>query len=201
MSESWFPIWCSATNRPDPVNNLRRINHIERAIQDIEHRMANWQLFSKGIPMNGLSTTSRLRRSSGILRITVIACLLGLSYAALVQRSKILRSAPWGPSAIAALGFPINLDETEFRSVRARIDLGGSERTLVIEGEIVNLRNDTNSVSDIKLSLLDDSGRVTYSWIAPLPSKSLRPNERLTFRVNLASPPTENRRLKISFAV
>ena len=119
---------------------------------------------------------------------------------AVMKRDVIVRAAPPLAGAYAAIGLPVNLLGLQWRDVKTSVMVESSQRVLAVEGEIKNLREQTQNVPDIQISLRDDDGREVYRWTTPAPKANLGQNETIQFRARLASPPDSARALRVHFA-
>lgn len=129
------------------------------------------------------------------------ACVaLTLALASVMQRDAIVRAAPPLAGAYAAIGLPVNLKGLEWRDVKTRVVVEASQKVLAVEGEIKNLRDHSQSLPDIELSLRDEGGREVYAWKAPAPKAGLAQGETIQFRARLASPPEGAKAVRVNFA-
>lgn len=153
------------------------------------------------IPGESIASLAHASSRARPWRFWVLLALSGLVYTGFVQRLTLVKSVPQLASLFDVIGMPINVAEAEIRTVRAKVENIGLEQRLTIEGEILNLRKSANTLPDIKLSLIDASGGVIYTWVMPLPEKSLKPGGKLSFKTNLTSPPAGNRKVVVAFAI
>ena len=123
-----------------------------------------------------------------------------LALAAVMKRDVIVRAAPPLAGAYAAIGLPVNLLGLQWRDVKTHVMVESAQRVLAVEGEIKNLREHSQNVPDIQISLRDDDGREVYRWTTPAPKANLGQNETIQFRARLASPPDSARALRVHFA-
>jgi len=129
------------------------------------------------------------------------ACVaLALALASVMQRDVIVRAAPPLAGAYAAIGLPVNLKGLEWRDVKTRVVVEASQKVLAVEGEIKNLRDHSQSLPDIELSLRDEGGREVYAWKSPAPKAGLAQGETIQFRARLASPPEGAKAVRVNFA-
>lgn len=119
---------------------------------------------------------------------------------AVMKRDVIVRAAPPLAGAYAAIGLPVNLLGLQWRDVKTRVMVESSQRVLAVKGEIKNLREQSQNVPDIQISLRDDDGREVYRWTTPAPKSNLGQNETIQFRARLASPPESAKALRVHFA-
>ena len=125
---------------------------------------------------------------------------LALLALGLAKREEIVRVAPPLAGAYAMIGLPVNVQGLEWREVRTRLVMDASQKVLAVEGEIRNLRNRSQTLPDIQLSLRDSGGREIYAWKAPAPQADLGGGETIAFRARLASPPGAATTVRVLFA-
>ena len=118
----------------------------------------------------------------------------------LARREDIVRVAPSLAGAYAAIGLPVNIHGLEWREVRTSLVTDASQKVLAVEGEIRNLRSQSQTLPDIQLSLRDSNGREVYAWKTPAPKADLGGGESIPFRARLASPPGAATAVRVVFA-
>ena len=133
-------------------------------------------------------------------RFAAVIGAMALALAALAKREDLVRLAPPLAGAYAALGLPVNVQGLEWREVRTSLMTEASQKVLAVEGEIRNLRSQSQSLPDIQLSLRDNSGREVYVWKTPAPKADLGGGETIAFRARLASPPGSATAVRVVFA-
>ena len=133
-------------------------------------------------------------------RFAAVISAVALALVALAKREDIVRLAPPLAGAYAALGLPVNVQGLEWREVRTSLVTEASQKVLAVEGEIRNLRSQSQSLPDIQLSLRDTSGREVYVWKTPAPKADLGGGETIAFRARLASPPGSASAVRVVFA-
>jgi hypothetical protein len=131
--------------------------------------------------------------------MTILAIIFGAT-ALIAMRERIVRVLPPISTAYRALGMPVNLAGLELRDVHSRIVMDGARRVLVTEGEIVNIRRESNRVPAISLAIRGPNGLDRYSWTAPTPKSRLEAGETVAFRARLASPPDDGAEILVRFA-
>jgi len=129
----------------------------------------------------------------------VVATLLG-AMALIGLREKIVGISPRAAAPFAAVGLPVNLDGLALSAVRSRVAVEGPRKVLLVEGEIVNLRRDANSLPPLALSLRGVDGRDRYAWTTRAPKARLEPGERVAFHARLVSPPEDGAEMLVRFA-
>jgi hypothetical protein len=116
------------------------------------------------------------------------------------QRSAVVTAAPSTARLFAAVGLPVNTLGLTFAQVRPQTMQEEQGRFLVVEAQVRNTDDSQRRVPPIELRLIDQSGRVAYTWTADPPRSSLRPGESLLFRTRLATPPDDARTVEVRFA-
>lgn len=116
------------------------------------------------------------------------------------QRVQLVRMVPVLASIYRAVGLPVNIYQADFESIRATREGEARETRLVVEGQIRNLARGDNVVPDIQIALLDATGKIIFSWIAPLPENRIAPKGSLNFRTSLEAPPPGYHSLVLKFA-
>lgn len=135
--------------------------------------------------------------SYGLLASVALLLLLSVTLAA---RESVVRTWPPSARAFAALGLPVNLHGLEIRDVRTRIVQEPTQKVLTIDGQIKNLRDASQTLPELLLSLRDASGREVYAWKAPPPKSGLARGETIQFRARLAAPPEGANLVRVEFA-
>lgn len=140
------------------------------------------------------------RRPDRLPAIATIAAIIFGSMALIGMREKIVRILPPVATAYSAIGLPVNLAGLELRDLHSRIVMDGPRRILTIEGEIVNVRREANSVPPMALTVRAENGLSRYAWTAPAPKSRLEAGEKIAFRARLASPPPDGADVLVRFA-
>lgn len=130
---------------------------------------------------------------------TLLALIVGAT-ALIGARERIVRAFPLMSTAYRAIGLPVNFGGLELRAVQSRIVMDGQRRVLVTEGEIVNVRRESNPVPGVSLAIRGANGLDRYRWTAPAPKARLEPGEKVAFRARLASPPEDGAEVLVRFA-
>lgn len=130
---------------------------------------------------------------------TILAILLGAT-ALIAMRERIVRILPPSASVYGAIGLPVNLAGLELRGVRSQIVMDGPRKVLTVEGEIVNIRRETNRVPPVSLAIRGENGLDRYRWTASAAKSKLEPGEKIMFRARLASPPEDGADVLVRFA-
>ena len=133
-------------------------------------------------------------------RRVAAGAMLALALVSVMKRDVVVRVAPPLAGAFAAIGLPVNLLGLQWREVKTRVVMEPTQRVLAVEGEIKNLRDHTQALPEIQLSLRDDDGREVYTWTQPAPKADIDRGETIQFQARLASPPAGAKAVRVYFA-
>src|SRR5829696_2795961 len=125
-----------------------------------------------------------------------IAVLVGL----VTGRERIVRAAPAAALLYAAIKLPVNPVGLELAGVTSELVVSGSDKLLVVEGEILNVAKKDMDVPTLELSVRGPDGLPLYTWTSAAPRTTLAAAESARFRARLASPPAEGREVLVRFA-
>jgi predicted Zn finger-like uncharacterized protein len=141
------------------------------------------------------------RRIAAVPKAPLLALLIvGIAGGAVLGRERIVKGFPAAARLYAAAYLPVNPLGLDLKGVRSEIVLAGSDRLLVVEGEIVNLRPQELDLPPLLVSVRGAGGLTLYTWTSEPPRRTLPPGESARFRVRLASPPSEGREVLVRFA-
>jgi predicted Zn finger-like uncharacterized protein len=140
------------------------------------------------------------RRLAAVPKAPVLALvLLTLAGGAVLGRERIVRSFPAAGRLYAAAHLAVNPLGLDLKGVRSELVLADSDPLLVVEGEILNLRQTETDVPLLQVSVRGAGGPALYTWTNEPPRKTLAAGESARFRVRLASPPPEGREVVVRF--
>ncbi|WP_442753766.1 hypothetical protein ACNHKD_12245 [Methylocystis sp. JAN1] len=139
------------------------------------------------------------KRDRSPIFATIVAIIVGAT-ALIALRERIVRAFPPMSTAYRAMAMPVNLAGLELRDVHSRIVMDGARKVLVTEGEIVNIRRESNRVPSISLAIRGANGLDRYGWTVPTPKSRLEAGEKIAFRARLASPPEDGAEVLVRFA-
>ena len=128
------------------------------------------------------------RRSLPLAAAAALLIFIGLG-ASVVLRARMVAALPQTAQLFAAMGLPVNLRGLEIRNVGSTIVVEQGVPQLIVEGELVNIRNAETKLSRLRFSVRSDKGQEVYSWKAAVEKSALEVGEVLKFRRKLASPP------------
>lgn len=125
-----------------------------------------------------------------------LVLLLGLVW----QRQAAVRAAPQLASLFAAIGMPVNVQGLTLGGIDSGLIEDGSNRFLVVEGDVTNVAKGKTQVPPIQVAVRDEAGQTLYTWTTEPPRSTLEPAELMRFRARLASPPEKGRTVQVRFA-
>lgn len=145
------------------------------------------------------STTKGLReRAVALPAAAAVAGLALLGFAAW-QRNAVVRAAPQLASVFETVGLPVNVRGLSLGAIESGLIEDGSNRFLVVEGDVTNVTKSKARVPLIEVAVKDAAGATLYSWTTEPPRASLEPAELIRFRARLASPPESGRSVQVRF--
>lgn len=131
---------------------------------------------------------------------TALAILIVLAVpAAIALRKPIVRAAPESARVFAALGLPVNLVGLDLTDVSSGFTEEDAKRVLIVEGAIANPGAHPLAVPPIQVAVEGSAGELLYAWSTRPPRTDLGPAETARFRIRLASPPPQGRRVAVTF--
>jgi predicted Zn finger-like uncharacterized protein len=133
------------------------------------------------------------------LKLLVIVSALGLMGGAFALRERVVSLVPQSAAVFSAIGAPVNLRGIEIRDVKSRMLDENGVNILVIDGNLVNLRDAVLPIPRIRFAVLGDKGQELYVWSAQADRGNLRAGETLNFRRRLAAPPSDGRDVSVRF--
>lgn len=168
-----------------PAGGDRRLGKLQR---DFRQRQA---VLNRRLPF------ARLRRG---VRVAAVAMLLLLVGAGIAFRTEIVRQLPDLAGMYEALGLGVNVVGLEFREMTTLIALRGSDRVMQVDARIFSVAARPVPVPRVLVTVLDEAGEPLYEWSALAAATDLRPGEVASFTTQLASPPPNAARVRLSFA-
>ncbi|MGX5735964.1 zinc-ribbon domain-containing protein [Bosea thiooxidans] len=129
------------------------------------------------------------------------AALAGLALLGLLvwQRNTVVRMAPQLADVFALAGLPVNVRGLSLSAVESGLVEDGSNRFLVVEGDVTNITRHKTSVPPIEVAVNDAAGTTLYTWTTQPPRPTLEPAELVRFRARLASPPEKGQSVRVRF--
>ena len=133
---------------------------------------------------------------SGVGGIATVVVGVGLAFG---HRDRVVAAVPPLARAFAAVGAPVNIRGLDIRGVRASLVAENGQQTLVVEGNIVSLRQHPEKVPDLRFAVRRPDGRDGYVWTAAADASTIEPTATLHFRAKLVSPPKDGHDVLVRF--
>jgi predicted Zn finger-like uncharacterized protein len=119
----------------------------------------------------------------------------GLSF-----REAVVRIAPATARVFEAVGLSVNVRGLDFLDVAYQRQYENGVTVLAIEGKVVNITDETQSVPKLRFGLRDGLRQELYHWYMKVTKAPLPPGEAVPFTARLASPPAEAYAVEVRFA-
>jgi predicted Zn finger-like uncharacterized protein len=148
------------------------------------------------IPLAALAGRIAAVPKAPLLALLIVA----LAGGAVLGRERIVMAFPATGYLYAAAHLTVNPLGLGLKGVRSELVPNGSDQLLVVEGEILNLRQGPVEVPPLQVSVRGAGGLALYTWTNEPPRKTLAPGESARFRARLASPPPEGREVLVRFS-
>ena len=140
---------------------------------------------------------ARLRRAARISGALILCALIGLFYFGRVQ---LVERIPSLAGVYAGLGMGVNVVGLDFSNVTAQRALRDGKEMLIVSAQIIGLTADPVGVPPVVVTLLGPNGAAIYEWSVTPSVRDLMAGERSSFDTQLALPPGEAERMRLSFA-
>ncbi|WP_108460773.1 zinc-ribbon domain-containing protein [Devosia naphthalenivorans] len=139
---------------------------------------------------------ARLRRAVRVGLALLLCAIAGLAYFGRVQ---IVEQYPEMAGVYAAVGLGVNIAGLDFTDVTTQRTLRNGKDTLMVSAQIVGLNAAPSPVPPIVVTLLDGAAESIYAWSIAPAIADLMAGERATFDTQLAMPPGDARRVRLTF--
>ena len=126
--------------------------------------------------------------------------LIASAMTAVAERRPIVKAAPIAARIYAAMGLPVNLREMALENVGANLGAVDERKVLMVEGLLVNLRDEAAPAPNLRIAVRDANARELYVWTVRAPKSRLGANEETPFRARLATPPEGAKDVLVKFA-
>lgn len=136
------------------------------------------------------------RRIGGI---TLLGSAIALAALFVLFRDSLVKQSPDLASLYQLVGLEVNLRGLEFRNLRTFTEIEDGKRVLVVEGSIRNLKQDTNSVPAVRLSIRSADVQEIYAWTVEPRTQFLNGLDETRFRTILADPPEGASDIQVRF--
>lgn len=141
----------------------------------------------------------RSSQSGSRLRGFMLGVTLALLVAVLHFRTDIVRVVPSSAALYDLVGLTVNLRGLDFRDVTPRRIFEDGLPVLIIEGEVVNVRNVEVAVPALRIAVRGPSREELYAWTIEPRQSVVAAGESMSFRTRLAAPPAGSRDVKVRF--
>ena len=139
---------------------------------------------------------ARLRRAVRVGLALLLCAIAGLAYFGRVQ---IVEQYPEMAGVYAAVGLGVNIAGLDFTDVTTQRTLRNGKDPLMVSAQIVGLNAAPSPVPPIVVTLLDGAAESIYAWSIAPAIADLMAGERATFDTQLAMPPGDARRVRLTF--
>lgn len=140
----------------------------------------------------------RLMGISFIWFMTIAVLAIGALFA-FQNRQKIVESLPGTASIYKSLGINVKTVGLEFEDPTVRQMLVNGDNTLIIEGHIVNITDETRSIPLLELSIVTKDGDVVANWVIEPPQSTLEAEGRIPYTAEYPNPPVDGVTIKYRF--
>jgi predicted Zn finger-like uncharacterized protein len=149
-----------------------------------------------------IQTKEKVREAaaSGAIWAGLVAGLLLLIGAAVLLREDIASLWPRTAGAFAMAGLPVNVVGLTIEDQRAQPALKGGHAVLSVSGSLRNVRNHPIAAPPLKISILNNAGRVLAVNIADPGGALIPPGESRGFAVDVVDPPVGAADVEVTFA-
>ncbi|HXQ45883.1 MAG TPA: MJ0042-type zinc finger domain-containing protein [Caulobacteraceae bacterium] len=138
--------------------------------------------------------------ASGAIWAGLIAGFLLLIGGAVLMRQDIATMFPRAAGAFAMAGLPVNVVGLTIEDQHAQPALKGGHAVLSVSGSLHNVRDHPIAAPPLKISILNNTGRVLAVNIADPGGASIPPGESRGFAVDVVDPPVGASDVEITFA-
>lgn len=149
---------------------------------------------------HSLARSLPLARIQRALRLGGAAALVLIMGFGIAMRTDIVRVWPDLAGVYAALGIGVNVVGLEFRDMHTMRILRDGKEVMVVTATLFSVTDRAVSVPPVIVTLLDERERPLYEWSAAAPAPDLGPGEIVAFETQLAAPPANTARVRLSFA-
>jgi len=132
--------------------------------------------------------------------LAVFAALLAVMVLAVALRTPLVRMQPNLAGLFAAIGLPVNTRGLAIEAVVPALDTEHGRRTLLVSGTIRNLTRSDLDIPEMRLAILDASGKEVAVLAAAPPQPRLDAGATIPFSTRLAMPASAAQRFELRFA-
>ena len=149
----------------------------------------------------GASALSLIDRhlSTPVASALLIGFLVLFCGAAVVGRETVVRVLPDFAGIYQLIGLKVNLRGLDFSEVAAHREMDGSTPVLVVEGDIVNLDDQSKPLPAVRVTLKSSTDRDVYAWNYMLPQLNIDQRGKVHFKTRLLAPPEASASVEVRF--
>lgn len=149
----------------------------------------------------GASTIVMLDKhlSTPVASVLLIGFLVLFCVTAVVGRERVVATFPDFAGIYEMIGLKVNLRGLDFQGVAAHQEMDGSTPVLVVEGDIINLENESKSLPAVRVTLKSSTGRDVYAWNYALPQLNIDQTGKVHFKTRLLAPPEASVSVEVRF--
>lgn len=147
----------------------------------------------------GAGPVASRARSGLLVRIGALALVCGMLPGLLAFREQVVSTLPGTASLYRSVGLPVNLVGLSFAQVRSALSHERETQVLEVSGEIVNDGRVARPVPSLRIVIEGERGEQLYSWTAKAAEGELSVGKSAPFRVRLTAPPSDARRVEVTF--
>jgi hypothetical protein len=142
------------------------------------------------------ATSRRPAMGLALAGMFVLLLLVG----AVIVRNQIIASFPATAAIYQRLGLPVEMElGLEFNGVTSGWQVEGGASVLVVEGEIVNLSEDSRVIPPVRIAILDGDGRELQHDFFTIEESVLSGGNRTSFSGRLVNPVEQGQDFRLSF--
>lgn len=149
----------------------------------------------------GTSTIVMLDRhlSTPVASALLIGFLVLFCVVAVIGRERIVATFPDFAGIYELIGLKVNLRGLDFQNVTAHQEMDGSTPVLVVDGDVINLGNESKSLPAVRVTLKSSTGRDVYAWNYTLPQLNIDQMGKVHFKTRLLAPPEASVTVEVRF--
>jgi len=131
-------------------------------------------------------------------RVGVVLALIGGPSVAIAHRDRIVAAVPALAPAYAAIGLSVH-NGFVIEDLHVHLAPVGDRKVLTLEAMLINPRNFSGTLPNLRIVLRGNDGREIYAWTTRPPKDRLEAAERARFAARLEAPPEGAAEAVVSF--
>lgn len=180
--------------RVDDENALR--SHEAGKVDPSEIRKRQRAFTRRQSTVSSRLPLARLRRATRVISVLCLVAVLAIAYFGRVQ---VVERFPAMAGVYEQVGLPVNVVGLDFSNVTTLRSLREGKEIMSVSAQIFGLMPSPVRVPQVRITLLDADGASIYEWNVSPNIADLMAGERATFDTQLAMPPGEASRVRLSF--